>query len=223
LRNLITSLQMLLQVGNSNREVTMMVQNLLQALGQPAYPLLDFEVELVRRSERAGPRPFSARNLDYWQDDGQPVLKAHYPGYLPFEEPIYPDWNAINLDTHLNTVESIHAQTNVIAGAESDVRYDELHNHLYDRNENVVGNLQALQTGNAIALMTTDGIRRTEKSLAGIANLMAVRNAHDLQKEAWGEAVLRHSLELATAGPMPLYNGGEGGIKYVAPLQGGGF
>src|SRR5262245_49403210 len=69
LRNLITSLQMLLQVGNSNQEVEMMVTNLIRALYQVQYPLGDFEAELAAMSETAGPRPMTARNLDYLHEN----------------------------------------------------------------------------------------------------------------------------------------------------------
>src|SRR5262245_61239831 len=56
LRNLITSLQMILQVGNSNQEVDMMITNLINAVYQPQYPLIEFEAGLAGASESAGPR-----------------------------------------------------------------------------------------------------------------------------------------------------------------------
>src|SRR5262245_2633934 len=91
LRHLVASLQALLQAGDSDQRVEVMVTTLIRALYQVQYPLGDFEAELAGMSEAAGPRPMTARNLDYLHENLQAQMKILYPGYSAFGTPVYPD------------------------------------------------------------------------------------------------------------------------------------
>lgn len=215
--NVLTAVRMLHQIRNSDAEVEMMIINLLTFLEHnlAAYPLDELEGLLLALSQSSGPRPMSHRNLDFFKTDLLPTTKSYFRGYEPLEAPVYPDLYGRNADTSLNTTESILAHTNAIAGLESDFRYDTTRQELTVTNAAAEGNLQVQQVGNMITLFAADGIRRTEKSLAGLVNVAAARNAHDLQKDVWGEVQTRQALELAYLEDPPSYNSGRGGVKFV--------
>lgn len=228
LKNIIMAAQLIMQVklmtdqvANSDAEVAMMARNLLNMHDMARYNLPLYELMLLGMSVSAGPRPKAARNLDYFQPALQAALKILTPGYIPTYG--HAHVSAELADIHLNTIEAAMGRMNVQAGRESDVRYDMEREELYWNNEGAAGNLQAQQTGNAIGLMASDGIRRLEKSNAEIANLIAVRNAKEQQEESWGRAATEHSLILATGKSKipPSYNRGAGGVNYFAPMAGG--
>jgi conjugal transfer/entry exclusion protein len=215
--------QMVLQVKNSDNEVQMMLQNLLTALDQRYYPLDTYYALLLAEEGKAGPRPGSARTLDYTHGDLQPTALDMYSGFRMSDH--YFDRSADNSDTALNTISAGLGRLHVNAGADAEDRYHGTRDGIANTSAAAQGQLQAEQTNNAAILFVADGIQRVEKSTAEIANIQAVSNAYTLQKEAWGEGALSYSLHLAGADTdvMPLYNGGAGGIKYVGTYQGGGF
>jgi conjugal transfer/entry exclusion protein len=169
-------------------------------------------------------RPYSARTIDYYRTDLQPTYLVLYPGFSLGDQ--YVRRYAVNVDTALNTFSAVMGRAHVEAGEEADARYHGIRDGLAERSEAAEGQLQALQTGNAITLSVTDGVHRLEKAEAETATLIATRNAHDLQKEAWGEAFLHEQLVEAGAetGVVPAYaSGAPGGVKYFDLLGGGGF
>ncbi len=229
-KNLITATQMiqqvkqmLLQVKNSNQEVAMMLLNLAPALNQRSYPLETWETLLLAELAKAQ-RSYSGRTIDYYHGDLQPTYQELYPGFRLGDH--YPYRYAVNADTALNTFSAVMGRAHVEAGEEADARYHGTRDGLAERNEAADGNLQALQTGNAITLSVADGVHRLEKAEAETATLIATRNAHDIQKEAWGEAIFHYSLVQAGADTdtVPAYaSGAPGGVKYFEELGGGLF
>lgn len=197
IQNVLTALRMLHQIGNSDQEVAMMLQNLLTGQGQAAYDLVTLEQLLWALSQSAGVRPNSGRTLDYFQQDLSSQMATLFPGTTPTND--YLDLNALNMDTTLNTLQSVIAQTGPAAGLDGDVRYHATRDALYGSSDAAQGNLQVLQAGNAINLSTADAVHRVEKALAGLTNVMAATQAQQLQKEAWGEAALSQGLHLAGA------------------------
>jgi hypothetical protein len=109
------------------------------------------------------------------------------------------------------------------AGEEADLRYHGARDGLVARSEAAVGQMQALQTGNAMTLSVADGVHRLEKSAAETATLIATRNAHDVQKEAWGEAIMHDSLLQAGAdgATVSAYASGAPGAVIYFDLLGG--
>jgi hypothetical protein len=81
--------------------------------------------------------------------------------------------------------------------------------------------MQALQTNNAMTISVADGVHRLEKSEAEVATLIATRNAHDIQKEAWGEAVWQTSLKSVGDTPPGYASGAPGGVRYFDMIGGG--
>ncbi len=222
-KNVITAAQMLLQVKNSDKEVLMMLQNLLTATGQRYYPLDTWEMLLLAELTKAE-RPYSSRTIDYYRGDLQPTYLVLYPGYSLGDE--YPRRYAVNVDTALNTFSAVMGRAHVEAGEEADARYRGTRDGIAERSETAEGQLQALQTNNAAILSVADGVHRLEKAEAETATLIATRNAHDLQREAWGEAFFYNSLVQAGAdkGAVPVYaSGARGGVKYFDLLGGGDF
>src|SRR5262249_21142085 len=167
-------------------------------------------------------RPYSARTIDYYHEDLQPTYLVLYPGFTLGDQ--YFTRYAVNVDTALNTFSAVMGRAHVEAGEEADARYRGTRDGLAERNEAAEGELQALQTGNAITLSVADGVHRLAKAEAETATLIATRNAHDLQKEAWGEAFFHQQLVQAGAekGTVPQYaSGAPGGVKYFDELGGG--
>jgi len=213
--------QMMLQVKYSKHAVDILLQNLLPALGLRTYPLGLYETLLLADNARAGRRPYSARTLDYYHDDLQPTSLTLYPGVR--STPEYPVHYGESADTLLNTTSSVMGRLHDEAGEEADVRYHGSRDGLVARSEAAVGQMQAMQTGNAMTLSVADGVHRLEKSNAEVATLIATRNAHDVQKEAWGEAIFRESLLQAGANGanVPAYaSGAPGAVKYFDLIGG---
>jgi P-type conjugative transfer protein TrbJ len=216
--------QMILQVQNSDHEVEMMLLNLAPALGQCYYPLDTWERLLLAELEKAGQRSYSSRTIDYYHGDLQPTYLDMYPGFRLGDH--YPLRYAINADTALNTFSAVMGRAHIEAGEEADARYRGTRDGIAERSDAAEGNLQALQTNNAAILSVADGVHRLEKSEAEMATLIATRNAHDIQKEAWGEAIFHYSLVQAGADKDtgPKYaSGAPGGVKYFDEIGGGQF
>jgi hypothetical protein len=200
-------------VAIAQEQLETMLQNLLPLLNQPAYPMAHYEELLLALSRSAGPREHAARTLDYFQNDLQPAMKHFFPGAIHQYE--YTARYAQRADMELNTIESIIGRLNAEAGRGSDETYEITRHELRTENSAAAGILQAQQVGNLMSLFVADGVRRLEKSNTETANLIAVTRAFDRQKEAWGEAILTTALKEAYEEEPPLYNKGQGGIKYV--------
>jgi len=228
LKNTITSLQMIqqvkqmiLQVKNSNHEVEMMLLNLLQGGPQRLYQLDEYYALLQAEEGKFAARPGSARTLDYYHGDLQPMATAMYPGFRNSDH--YWARASINSDTALNTISATLGRLHVNAGPEAEFRHHGTRDGIANQSAAAEGNLQALQANTAATLFAADAVHRVEKGTAEIANLQAVNNAYFLQKEAWGEATLSYNLFLAGGteeSPMPLYNRGAGGVTYIGNYQG---
>lgn len=200
-------------VSLAEQQLDTMLQNLMPLLNHPAYPMDHYEGLLLALSRSAGPREHAARNLDYFQNDLQPAMKHFFPGAIHQYE--YTARYAQRADMELNTIESIIGRLNAEAGLGSDETYEFTRHELRAENAAAGGILQAQQVGNLMSLFVADGVRRLEKSNTETANLIAVTSAFDRQKEAWGEAILTKTLKEAYEEEPPLYNKGQGGIKYV--------
>ncbi len=202
-KNTITAAQMLLQVGNSNKEVAMMIQNLI-ATGGAYYPM-DRYIALLQEVINTGA---AGARITYYDNTESEMLR-HYPGYERTD-----DWNetynwltATHLNTQRGALNTVHEELR----PEDDAREDAL----ATKTEVARGNLDVSQAGNYLAILQIDEARRQRHMLGALTNALIVAHAHPVNLQAQAEK----ATALAIAGsllPIRPYSG-VGGVRLFGP------
>jgi len=208
-KNTITAAQLLLQVGNSNKEVAMMIQNLL-ATGGAYYPMDRYAALLheVLQTGAAGAR------ISY-DDDTEREMLRHYPGYVTTD-----DWNTTYdwlTQTHLNTQRGVLNTVREELRPEDDARVQAIEDALATKTEQAQGNLDVSQAGNYLAILQVDEARRQRHMLGALTNALIVAQSHQVNLQAQAEraaylAVLNSQI------PVRRYTG-VGGVRIIGPVE----
>jgi conjugal transfer/entry exclusion protein len=208
-KNTLTAAQLLLQVGNSNKEVAMMIQNLL-ATGGAYYPMDRYAALLheVLQTGAAGAR------ITY-DDDTEREMLRHYPGYVTTD-----DWNTTYdwlTQTHLNTQRGALNTVHEELRPEDDARVQAIEDALATKTEQAQGNLDVSQAGNYLAILQVDEARRQRHMLGALTNALIVAQSHQVNLQAQAEraaylAVLNSQI------PVRRYTG-VGGARIIGPVE----
>jgi len=175
-KNTITAAQMLLQVGNSNKEVAMMIENLLRTGG--AYYPMDRYAALLREVLTTGA---PGARITY-EDDTDSEMLRHYPGYARTD-----DWNTTYdwlTQTHLNTQRGALNTVREELRPEDDARVQAVEEALATKTEQAQGNLDVSQAGNYLAILQVDEARRQRHMLGALTNALVVAQSHVVNLQA---------------------------------------
>jgi hypothetical protein len=196
-------------VGNSNKEVAMMIQNLL-ATGGAYYPMDRYAALLheVLQTGAAGAR------ITY-DDDTESEMLRHYPGYVTTD-----DWNTTYdwlTRTHLNTQRGALNTVHEELRPEDDARVQAIEDALATKTEQAQGNLDVSQAGNYLAILQVDEARRQRHMLGALTNALIVAQSHQVNLQAQAEraaylAVLNSQI------PVRRYTG-VGGVRIIGPVE----
>ena len=208
-KNTITAAQMLLQVANSNREVAMMLQNLLSTPG--SYYDMARYLALLREVIDTGAE---GAKIHYYGNTEADML-AHYPGYVRSD-----DWNATYawltatlLNTQRGLLNTVHEELR----PEDDVRVAAVEAELALKTEAAQGNLDVSQAGNYLAILQVDELRRQRHMLGALTNALTVAQAHTVNLQAQAEKATALAIE-ASLLPIRPYSG-RGGVRLFSPGQ----
>ncbi len=208
-KNTITAAQMLLQVGNSNKEVAMMIQNLI-ATGGAYYPR-DRYIALLQEVINTGA---AGARITYYDNTESEMLR-HYPGYERTD-----DWNetynwltATHLNTQRGALNTVHEELR----PEDDARIQEIENALATKTELARGNLDVSQAGNYLAILQIDEARRQRHMLGALTNALIVAQAHSVNLQAQAEKATAMAIESSLL-PIQPYSG-MGGVRLFGPGQ----
>src|SRR5262249_53967011 len=208
-KNTITAAQMLLQVANSNREVAMMLQNLLGTPG--SYYDMGRYLALLREVIDTGAE---GAKIHYYGNTEADML-AHYPGYVRSD-----DWNATYawltatlLNTQRGLLNTVHEELR----PEDDARVAAVEAELALKTETAQGNLDVSQAGNYLAILQVDELRRQRHMLGALTNALTVAQAHTVNLQAQAEKATALAME-ASLLPIRPYSG-VGGVRLFSPGQ----
>ncbi len=208
-KNTITAAQLLLQVGNSNKEVAMMIQNLL-ATGGAYYPM-DRYAALLHEVLQTG----AAGSRITYDDDTEREMLRHYPGYVTTD-----DWNTTYdwlTQTHLNTQRGALNTVHEELRPEDDVRVQAIEDALATKTEQAQGNLDVSQVGNYLAILQVDEARRQRHMLGALTNAFVVAQSHAVNLQAQAD---RAAYEALLNSQLPVHGWtGAGGVRFFGPGQ----
>jgi type IV secretion system protein TrbJ len=210
-KNTITAAQMLLQVANSNREVAMLLQNLLGTPG--SYYDMERYLALLREVIDTGAE---GATIHYYGNTEADML-AHYPGYARTT-----DWNATYgwlTDTLLNTQRGVLNTVHEELRPEDDARVAAVEAELALKTEVAQGNLDVSQAGNYLAILQVDELRRQRHMLGALTNAVTVAQAHTVNLQAQAEKAMHLWLETSVH-EIPPYIG-LGGVGRFPERVGG--
>jgi conjugal transfer/entry exclusion protein len=202
-KNQITAAQMLLQVANSNREVAMLLQNLIGTPG--SYYEMERYLALLREVIDTGA---DGAKIHYYGNTEADML-AHYPGYARTD-----DWNATYgwlTDTLLNTQRGMLNTVHEELRPEDDARVAAVEAELALKTEAAQGNLDVSQAGNYLAILQVDELRRQRHMLGALTNALTVAQAHTVNLQAQAEKATALAIE-ASLLPIRPYSG-VGGVR----------
>jgi conjugal transfer/entry exclusion protein len=202
-KNQITAAQLLLQVANSNREVAMLLQNLLGTPG--SYYEMQRYLALLREVIDTGA---DGAKIHYYGNTEADML-AHYPGYARTD-----DWNATYgwlTDTLLNTQRGMLNTVHEELRPEDDARVAAVEAELALKTEAAQGNLDVSQAGNYLAILQVDELRRQRHMLGALTNALTVAQAHTVNLQAQAEKATALAIE-ASLLPIRPYSG-VGGVR----------
>ena len=202
-KNQITAAQLLLQVANSNREVAMLLQNLIGTPG--SYYEMERYLALLREVIDTGA---DGAKIHYYGNTEADML-AHYPGYARTE-----DWNATYgwlTDTLLNTQRGMLNTVHEELRPEDDARVAAVEAALALKTEAAQGNLDVSQAGNYLAILQVDELRRQRHMLGALTNALTVAQAHTVNLQAQAEKATALAIE-ASLLPIRPYSG-VGGVR----------
>jgi conjugal transfer/entry exclusion protein len=208
-KNTITAAQMLLQVANSNREVAMLLQNLLGTPG--SYYDMARYLALLREVIDTGA---DGAKIHYYGNTEADML-AHYPGYARTA-----DWNATYgwltatlLNTQRGLLNTVHEELR----PEDEARVAAVEAQLALKTEAAQGNLDVSQAGNYLAILQVDELRRQRHMLGALTNALTVAQAHTVNLQAQAEKATALAIE-ASLLPIQPYSG-VGGVRLFSPGQ----
>ncbi len=208
-KNQITAAQMLLQVANSNREVAMLLQNLIGTPG--SYYEMERYLALLREVIDTGA---DGAKIHYYGNTEADML-AHYPGYERTD-----DWNATYgwltatlLNTQRGMLNTVHEELR----PEDDARVAAVEAALALKTEAAQGNLDVSQAGNYLAILQVDELRRQRHMLGALTNALTVAQAHTVNLQAQAEKATALAIE-ASLLPIRPYSG-VGGVRLFGPGQ----
>jgi type IV secretion system protein TrbJ len=208
-KNTITAAQMLLQVANSNREVAMLLQNLLGTPG--SYYDMERYLALLREVIDTGA---DGAKIHYYGNTEADML-AHYPGYARTD-----DWNATYswltatlLNTQRGLLNTVHEELR----PEDEARVAAVEAQLALKTEAAQGNLDVSQAGNYLAILQIDEARRQRHMLGALTNALTVAQAHTVNLQAQAEKATALAIE-ASLLPIRPYSG-VGGVRLFSPGQ----
>jgi conjugal transfer/entry exclusion protein len=200
-KNTITAAQMLLQVANSNREVAMLLQNLLGTPG--SYYDMERYLTLLREVIDTGA---DGAKIHYYGNTEADML-THYPGYTRTD-----DWNATYswltatlLNTQRGLLNTVHEELR----PEDEARVAAVEAQLALKTEAAQGNLDVSQAGNYLAILQVDELRRQRHMLGALTNALTVAQSHNVNLEAQAAKAAYDAL-VASRGPVLPYSGLNG-------------
>ncbi len=200
-KNTLTAAQMLLQVGNSNKEVAMMIQNLL-ATGGAYYPMNQY-VALLQEVLNTG----AAGARITYSDNTESEMLRHYPGYERTDDWTHTyDWLT---QTHLNTQRGALNTVHEELRPEDDARVQAIENALATKTELARGNLDVSQAGNYLAILQIDEARRQRHMLGALTNALIVAQSHNVNLQAQSEKAMHLWLQTSQH-PIAPYTGAGG-------------